>query len=559
MTISLGGYPAKQCPRVTHNKFSPSAPPEPEPAPELLALFEMGNEFEQRVTEELASALPRDELLVLAEDDWEENIARTLDAMRQKVPVIVNGRLPNVDGRSGAPDVMVQWRSGYLPADIKGHQTLSKARAGRGKSRSKVLLSSLGDPGKRDWHQGRSNKGGSWRDDAMQLSHYTRMLQALGLHAGGDNPAPETLIGAIIGTTDFEELLGDDLAFTWYDLAEMNQETFSDDPSSFRAKRSALQRYDHEFDFRLQVAEVAHSGGELVRPIGISECDDCVWNEYCASVVPKDDASFGIDAGKLKAREWLFLYPETGTLSMAELAVIDVEAVAQEFAQHSVGTRNSDQRLAAVVRRARMTVAGREIEPAAEVWPEVPFADVEVDYDIEWDRDGRIYQWGLRIREDQDEATARYEPVASFAQLDEVSELELANHFAAKINALAEQAETEGKSLTIYHWSHVELSKTRKFEAVAEALHGRTFDLLKWFSKHLFARGSSSIKSVAQVLGFAWSVDDPGGFFSQEMIEQARNSDAEAREWCLKYNESDVAAQAAIRDGLRDLIANDQR
>ncbi|YAL83338.1 hypothetical protein ACMYYO_00625 [Dermacoccaceae bacterium W4C1] len=51
-------------------------------------------------------------------------------------------------------------------------------------------------------------------------------------------------------------------------------------------------------------------------------------------------------------------------------------------------------------------------------------------------------------------------------------------------------------------------------------------------------------------------MEDAGGFASMDKIEQARGSGDEAaaaRTWCLDYNESDVAAQAAIRDGLRAL------
>jgi len=70
----------------------------------------------------------------------------------------------------------------------------------------------------------------------------------------------------------------------------------------------------------------------------------------------------------------------------------------------------------------------------------------------------------------------------------------------------------------------------------------------------LRGRGTYSIKNIAPMFGFEWGVEDPGGFGSMDKIEQARipgpDGDA-ARQWCLAYNESDVAAQAAIRDGLR--------
>ena len=44
-------------------------------------------------------------------------------------------------------------------------------------------------------------------------------------------------------------------------------------------------------------------------------------------------------------------------------------------------------------------------------------------------------------------------------------------------------------------------------------------------------------------------------------IEIARGTGADARDarqWCLDYNESDVAAQAAIRDGIRALYGHTQ-
>ena len=49
-------------------------------------------------------------------------------------------------------------------------------------------------------------------------------------------------------------------------------------------------------------------------------------------------------------------------------------------------------------------------------------------------------------------------------------------------------------------------------------------------------------------------VEDAGGAQSQVKIDLARTHGPEtdaAREWLTRYNESDVAAQAAIRDGLR--------
>jgi predicted RecB family nuclease len=98
---------------------------------------------------------------------------------------------------------------------------------------------------------------------------------------------------------------------------------------------------------------------------------------------------------------------------------------------------------------------------------------------------------------------------------------------------------------------------TRRFACVATALEGITVDLRAWFLRTFHVRGEASIKAVAQVFGFDWAVDDPGGRLSMNKIEIARGTDSEAldaRRWCLDYNESDVAAQAVIRDGLRTMF-----
>ena len=71
----------------------------------------------------------------------------------------------------------------------------------------------------------------------------------------------------------------------------------------------------------------------------------------------------------------------------------------------------------------------------------------------------------------------------------------------------------------------------------------------------------ASIKAVAQFFGFTWAVDDPGGRLSQAKIEVARGDGPEAREarqWCLDYNESDVAAQAVIRDGISEICSSNE-
>ena len=130
------------------------------------------------------------------------------------------------------------------------------------------------------------------------------------------------------------------------------------------------------------------------------------------------------------------------------------------------------------------------------------------------------------------------------------------DEMADRLTRLRADADRDGKSLKVFHWSPVELTQSARFPRVAAALSGVSVDLMAWFNREFFARGSSSIKAVAPLLGFDWGTEDAGGLTSQLRIEEARGTGpaAEAaRAWCLRYNEDDVAAQAAIRDGLRRL------
>jgi len=197
---------------------------------------------------------------------------------------------------------------------------------------------------------------------------------------------------------------------------------------------------------------------------------------------------------------------------------------------------------------------GRNLERETTGPIAVPRADVEIDFDIEWDRDGHIYQWGIRVRDGQDDATSRYDPVISFDALDPAAHEALAAEFTAHLAAVLAGADATGRSVAIFHWTAAETSRARAFPELDALLNGRTVDLYEWVRVNFRVRGTYSIKNVAPMFGFEWGVDDPGGFGSMDKIEQARNAGSDggpAREWCLAYNESDVAAQAAIRDGLR--------
>src|SRR5699024_10725396 len=110
---------------------------------------------------------------------------------------------------------------------------------------------------------------GSRESDLVQLAHYWRMLEAAGLAAIG-----EPWVG-VIGNDPGE------LRLTWVRLDLPVSRTFSRTSGQGWVKRSILQRYDHEFAFRLDVAAVATQQDApeppppLVHPIRVDECRRC--------------------------------------------------------------------------------------------------------------------------------------------------------------------------------------------------------------------------------------------------------------------------------------------
>ena len=553
----LDGYAAKQCPVRVHNKFSPLVLTLKEvPSEEQQAVIDAGNAFEAEIFADLLKIHPT-AVLVDPRLGKYEAIATTLAAAESGAPLVLGGTLPDdvEGGRSGKPDILIKVDGGYLPADVKHHKTVEVAK------RKAMRVSSFANPGILLDAERSTTTSEYYYNDCLQLAHYTRMLQACGLH-----PGDESLIGAILGKS-LVTLAGVDpeRVFVWHDLAAPVRNTFS--RSRGKVRRSLLECYDHEHDFRVQVATTARritgSGDDpepLVVPVGYRDCPGCPYEQWCAEQMGPDDASVAITRGRLDTREWRMLRRMGfGTVeTLGDLEPEDPAFFDEYYPEVTHLSRTQAlKRLRGAVQQAKLIREGIYFEPKVDALVDVPRADIEIDFDIEWDSSNRIYQWGLRVREGQDEQTARYEPVVSFDELDDDAELALAEQAAARIMQLRSEAQKAGKTVAVYHWHHVEVSNTRKFGCFTAALDGITIDLLSWFARTFRVQGSAGIKTIAQFFGFTWAVDDPGGRLSMLKIEVARAGGpdaAEAQKWCLDYNASDVAAQAVIRDGLRAMF-----
>ncbi|MDA0251778.1 MAG: ribonuclease H-like domain-containing protein [Actinomycetota bacterium] len=560
--VLLGGYAAKQCAVRTQNDHLPIAA-KWEPGPEDQARLDAGIEFEEQVFAQIMAVHPG-AVLVDSRLRHEQAITATLDAIHAGAPLILGGWLPDdpVGGRKGRPDILVAVDGGYLPADVKHH------RSAEPKARKTAQIAPLVAPA--DWAPTKGWSGATiYRySDGLQLVHYSRLLQYAGVH-----PGPHRLWGGVVGSTRLAAGgQPEDVVFVWHDLTEPLGYTFSRSSDTGKKRRSLLERYDHEHQFRVKIAAAARqatASGDmtklLVDPVGQGECRKCPYEAVCADQMGPEDPSALITVGNLDTREWLTLR-RMGIATTADLAELDPDDAGffndyyREVAHRGRDTARS--RLAGAIQRAEMIRDGLHIIPAGTSPVEVPSAGIEVDLDIEWDTHDRTYMWGARIRTDGDDTTAEYVAFANWeAEFDGPAERELAAQVADWLREQRRRAEDAGQTMRVFHWSSPEPSRLRRIlgaDATADLLDRDTgvfTDLEDVFKTGFVSLHGSSIKKVAPHFGFAWSVDDPGGAISQHYLSTLRHNDtgaAEAKDWLLRYNSDDCTAMTAIRDGMRN-------
>lgn len=271
------------------------------------------------------------------------------------------------------------------------------------------------------------------------------------------------------------------------------------------------------------------------------------------------DAANAMTVGTLDTREWLTLR-RMGVITLGQLAAIDVDDLVFLGRYYpEVAHRSRDQaraRIAEASQRAAMLCSGVHIAHVGDGPVAVPSAETEIDLDIEWGADGRVYLWGARVREGQDESSATFLPFADWSPLDAATERDLAERFAAWLRELRDQS---GGSVRVFHWSAAEPSRLKKILGAAasdllDPATGLFTDLESVFKAQFFSVHGTSIKTVAPYFGFSWRACDAGGSMSQARLDAAREHGADAadaRAWLLGYNADDTTAMAVIRDGMR--------
>ena len=583
--IILDAYAARSCPVKTHNRFDAtlpdirggsrlggtrSAPDENSADEHLLELFAGGKAFE---VEMLAQVVAQASGVVDLREPGEEFRREPIDlaararlterAVASGAAVIVGPALPlDLAGhRSGRPDLLVRGPArddggpGYLPVEVKRHRVM-ETFGGAGVA---ARLSTLDRPLPEDAVDLREWTIKSSRDgDLLQMAHYWRQVDAAGWASAG---AP---VAGLIGTDQLPGVGGH--AISWLDLRVKMLRTFSRrSPDGWRL-RSPLERYDHEFGFRVKVAEVARrrTGADddpapMVTPIVVRECDHCLWWSVCAPQLHDDDLSLRISKSPLDVREIATLRA-LGVETISDLAGADIDALLVTYLPEVRHREGAEGRLRLAARRAGLLVSGVDLERVSDGAIDLPASTLEVDLDIETTSDDRVYLWGFLV--DDGTSAPRYVEFSRFDDLDTKAEIDLARAALTWLDGLLADV-PDG---LVFHYSDFEpvhinrltaRSRDPQFIALGRRVTARAVDLFTTVRHNYFGANGLGLKVVARSgPGFDWRDGEAGGLNSQRWFAEAigtgddgvRNA---ARQRVLDYNEDDVRATHALRAWMR--------
>ena len=562
---------ALACHEYLHKSFAPSRFDlstiiTSDPLPD--ALKKAGIEHEQSVIEYLKTLNLRLEILDSSYPDnlWERSTARALmnpgiDIIyRASIGEFCEAELAQLQGvenlgdplRVSRPDLLIKVGTsdtGYpiwAPVDIKSHNPLVENKS------NNVYITKWPDfnPEIAEVITSRLEE-----DDALQLAHYLRHLQSLGLSYGS---AWAGILGkdqSFIAWANLDALtLGTESALTVYELA------FAE---AIKIKDLAIAR---EADPTLPAATIARR---------VSECTTCEMRKICRIEMEAFDNGAGhvtllsdVTAGKAATNL-------PGIESITELA--------KATGLNPVGMKAVAR---AKVWQSKVPVL---LDPSKEF--KIPSFDIEIDIDLEnsqaavreaglEDSLGRdvLYMYGFGIHDrtiNPDWRSVTINCIDDYSDTDD-SEFIILSQMWSRLEAEVAKAEADGKTIGIFHYSpyekrwwkdftrlHALKPGTPTLDRVERFMTKYFVDLMPIAKEVAFPVTGYSIKALAPLAGFDWEVDAAGGSNSIIVYQRAISSKsspqekADAVKWLRDYNRDDVKATFAVREYLRGLKKND--
>jgi predicted RecB family nuclease len=571
--MRLDSRTAIYCHELLHKKYAPNAFPgltPDEPDPVLEEFKKLGFSHEAKSITALKDAIP-----TLIEIDQKKSFPEmeldTARALLDPNAFIISGayisenaekELAKAFGipfkpteRASRPDLIIRvgtrsdGRPAWAPLDIKSHRAVTESKA------NFIFTSAISEilPLQDSREQGRLDY-----NDLHQLAHYTRHFQALGI-AGDD------LWVGIIGR-DLDNCV-------WARIGDVVM-------GQGKAQESFLSVYDQQFAEAREVVRLSQienldltkkSGVIPVNSSGKMGCTACKYKSTCLEEMEAFDNGHGHVT--LLARI---------TPLIVEKNFPQIESINDLLVQ----TPLNDAMVTAQIRaRVKKTEVPELLDPSTPVV--IPEADIEIDIDLENSMEAlreleidepigedRLYLYGFGIHDrtiSKDWQSAVIDTYSNYSNTED-GEFEVMSKMWNRLQQEILKAENSGKSIKIFHYSPHEFTWWKKFanrfvgrpgvptlNELEEFKISYLVDLYPIAQKFAFPAKSYSIKDLAPLAKFEWSVPMAGGANSLFKYKDAINETLdqsvrdEAIEWLDAYNRDDVRATFAVRNYLRTL------
>jgi predicted RecB family nuclease len=571
--MRLDSRTAIYCHELLHKKYAPNAFPgltPDEPDPVLEEFKKLGFSHEAKSITALKDAIP-----TLIEIDQKKSFPEmeldTARALLDPNAFVISGayisenaekELAKAFGipfkpteRASRPDLIIRvgtrsdGRPAWAPVDIKSHRAVTESKA------NFIFTSAISEilPLQDSREQGRLDY-----NDLHQLAHYTRHFQALGI-AGDD------LWVGIIGR-DLDNCV-------WARIGDVVM-------GQGKAQESFLSVYDQQFAEAREVVRLSQienldltkkSGVIPVNSSGKMGCTACKYKSTCLEEMEAFDNGHGHVT--LLARI---------TPLIVEKNFPQIESINDLLVQ----TPLNDAMVTAQIRaRVKKTEVPELLDPSTPVV--IPEADIEIDIDLENSMEAlreleidepigedRLYLYGFGIHDrtiSKDWQSAVIDTYSNYSNTED-GEFEVMSKMWNRLQQEILKAENSGKSIKIFHYSPHEFTWWKKYanrfvgrpgvptlNELEEFKISYLVDLYPIAQKFAFPAKSYSIKDLAPLAKFEWSVPMAGGanslFKYKDAINKTLDQSArdEAIDWLDAYNRDDVKATFAVRNYLRTL------
>lgn len=233
----------------------------------------------------------------------------------------------------------------------------------------------------------------------------------------------------------------------------------------------------------------------------------------------------------------------------APLDVVGDESDEDEDDEPEVGAEDDEATLLALLDEPSIEPAPDVVlAPLSDAPLEYPAADIEVDFDVEFDERQQVYLWGVLVT-DRVSGGSTYQAIGSpEADFDEQA---LAQGALELFTETLTTAEAASKSVHFFHYGSVDRQQMERLLGTgALPMTSRMDDLLSLVRKSFESSAGYGLKTLAAEAGYQWQSDGMTGADTYELIAAARAGDTAAWETLIAYNEDDTRAAKALRDYL---------